>query len=180
MKTLFTASMMTLGLILGAASTQAAELVEIRLVDNIDDERGYCVDIAGGRGADAPLDKGLQAHNCYDYAGSLLEDQSFDVDLLKQGQAKITYFNVCMTATSLTAGSALELASCNNSNNQSFSLEANGHLITTAKPELCVTVSATEKREGRGGSPAHVMRPISLELCSPAASSYQIWKTYSL
>ncbi len=64
----------------------ATELVEIKLIEPIDEARGYCLNIAGGRGTNAPLDKGLQAHTCYDYTGGLLEDQSFDAALIETGQ----------------------------------------------------------------------------------------------
>ena len=79
------------------------------LVADIDEERGYCPDIAGGRGADAPLDKGLQAHTCYDYTGGFLEDQSFDLELIDQGKFKIPYFDVCMSVAAIETNSAIVL-----------------------------------------------------------------------
>ncbi len=156
------------------------ELVEVKLNDDIDEPRGYCLDIAGGRGTKAPLDKGLQAHTCYDYTGDLLEDQSFDASLIEQGQFKIPYFDVCMTASSTEAGANLELATCDSKDTQQFSLEPNGNLTLQAKPELCVTVSSTEKKEGRGATPIHVMRPLSLQPCSADNVAYQAWSTFSL
>jgi len=158
----------------------AQELVEIKLVDEIDESRGYCLDIAGGRGKDAPLDKGLQAHTCYDYTGGLLEDQSFDAQLLKQGQFSIPYFNVCMSATSLQINAAIELASCNKADTQLFALQDNGRLTAQADPSLCVTVSHSEKKNGRGATPVHVMRPLSLQACSDDQKAYQTWTTFSL
>lgn len=166
--------------ILSAAQSADNELVEIKLVDDIDEARGYCLDIAGGRGAHAPLDRGLQAHTCYDYTGGLLEDQSFDAALIKQGQFKLPYFNVCMTASAIQVGASIELASCKHGSNQKFILQANGHMISEVNPELCVTVSRTQKREGRGGKPVHVMRPLSLQLCKKSESAYQRWSTYSI
>jgi len=158
----------------------AQELVEVKLVDRIDESRGYCLDIAGGRGKDAPLDKGLQAHTCYDYTGSLLEDQSFDAQLLKQGQFSIPYFDVCMSASSLQINATIELASCNKQDTQAFLLQDNGQLTVQAHPNLCVTVSRTEKRNGRGSTPVHVMRPLSLQTCSDDKKTYQTWSTFSL
>ena len=65
---------------------------------------GGCCEVwvlaAGDKGASAPLDKGMQAHTCYDYTGGLLEDQSFDEALLNQRQFKIVYF---LLAYSITA-----------------------------------------------------------------------------
>lgn len=158
----------------------ADDLVEIRLADDIDEDRGYCLDIAGGKGANAPVDKGLQAHTCYDYTGGLLEDQSFESALIENGQFKIPYFDVCMAASSVETGSSLALAACDGGDTQVFSLESNGHLILQANPELCVTVSSTEKREGRGGTPVHVMRPLSLQPCSEESQAYQAWSIFSL
>lgn len=169
-----------------AATAQEAEpvaeqkLVEVRLVDTIDEDRGYCLDIAGGKGANAPLDKGMQAHTCYDYTGGLLEDQSFDEARLKEGQFKIVYFDICMTASAVETDASIELASCDDSlDTQQFSLEENGNLVMKSKPELCVTVNATEKREGRGAKPVHVMRPLSLQACSEDNAKYQTWSLFS-
>ncbi len=158
----------------------ASDVAEVRLVDNIDESRGYCLDIAGGRGENAPLDRGLQAHTCYDYSGELLVDQSFDVALLEQGTFKIPYFDVCMAATALDAGASIELAACDGSELQQFMLQDNGNLVATAVGDLCITTSATEKKEGRGATPVHVMRPLSLQPCSDENSAYQVWMLFTL
>ena len=151
------------------------DVVEVMLSSQLDDSRGYCLDIAGGQGTDAPLDKGLQAHTCYHYTGSILEDQGFDAALIEEGQFKIPYYDVCMAASSTDLGSDILLEACNDSNTQSFDLQENGQLSLQGNPELCVTVSATEKKEGRGGSPVHVMRPLSLQSCNTAQQDYQSW-----
>ncbi len=164
----------------GESNPATEELVEIKLLDDIDEPRGYCLDIAGGRGTKAPVEKGLQAHTCYDYTGELLEDQSFDASLIKQGQFKIPYFDVCMSASSTEVGSAVMLATCESTDTQQFSLEPNGNLILQAKPELCVTASSTEKKEGRGATPVHVMRPLSLQPCSKDNVAYQAWSIFKL
>lgn len=188
MKQLIHTSLFTLGLLAATAAVAQDDaaateqkLVEVRLVDNLDDERGYCLDIAGGKGASAPLDKGMQAHTCYDYTGGLLEDQGFDEALLKEGQFKIVYFDVCLTASAVETDASIELSSCDTSKEtQQFSLEESGNLVMKSKPELCVTVNATEKREGRGGAPVHVMRPLSLQACSEDNAKYQTWSLFSL
>ena len=192
MNRIITLGIITCGLTFGAISAcqsteQVAEIdpstediVEIKLIDNIDEPRGYCLDVAGGRGTKAPVEKGLQAHTCYDYTGSLLEDQSFDASLIKQGEFKIPYFGVCMTASSIESGSAVMLATCESTDTQKFSLEPNGNLILQAKPELCVTASSTEKKEGRGATPVHVMRPLSLQQCSEDNVEYQAWSIFKM
>ena len=85
-----------------------------------------------------------------------------------------------MTASSIDAGSAVTLASCESLDTQQFSLEPNGNLILQAKPELCITASSTEKKEGRGATPVHVMRPLSLQPCSEDNVAYQAWSIFRL
>lgn len=171
-----------LGLIVSSFTSHAADesIAEIMLASKLDESRGYCIDIAGGQGANAPIERGLQAHTCYNYTGGILEDQGFDVALLAENQFRITYFDVCMTASSVEQGATLGLKPCDGSKEQSFSLTAQGNIVSQSEPSLCVTVNSTEKKEGRGGSPAHVMRPISLELCEADSSDYQIWMTNTL
>jgi len=159
-----------------SAGSQAAEnTVEVMLASNLDDARGYCLDIAGGKGIDAPLDKGLQAHTCYHYSGGILEDQGFDETLISKGQFKINYFNVCMSVPSVKKGSAILLSQCNEQDTQKFTLKENGQLVPLADSNLCVTVSSTEQKKGRGGSPVHVMRPLSLQECDTSRVEYQAW-----
>ncbi len=158
----------------------SAAVVEVMLTAKLDEDRGYCLDIAGGRGTKAPVERGLQAHTCYHYDNSILEDQGFDPALVPGGQFKITYFDVCMTVASLSVGAPLELAKCEGSESQKFSLNGNGQIVSQVNPELCVTVNATKKKTGRGGSPPHVMRPLSLETCDAAKKDYQAWKLNSL
>ncbi|MGB1012247.1 MAG: ricin-type beta-trefoil lectin domain protein [Thiolinea sp.] len=158
----------------------AEKRVEVMLTDKLDEDRGYCLDIAGGKGKNAPLDRGLQAHTCYHYTGSILEDQGFDAAQIEDGQFRITYFDRCMSVPSSTAGAAITLGECDNGELQKFTLTPQGQLITQANPELCVTVDGTRKREGRGGSPVHVMRPLSLQPCADANKTYQTWSLNSL
>jgi len=176
-----TSVVMALGLFAVTEPVQSAEnLVEVMLEDKLDEDRGYCLDIAGGQGKNAPLDRGLQAHTCYHYTGGILEDQGFDEALLRDGQFRIPYFDVCMAVPSIEAGAAIILSECADSATQKFTLQMNGQLVTQTEPGLCVTVSATEKREGRGGSPVHVMRPLALQPCQEANKAYQTWSLNQL
>lgn len=170
-------------ILMGMVSAQAEvaeNTVEVMLVNPLDDERGYCLDIAGGQGKNAPVEKGLQAHTCYNYTGSILEDQGFDKALINSGQLYIPYFNVCMSASSLNVGEAMTLSQCSDQDTQKFELNTSGQLVSIVNPQLCVTVSKTEKKEGRGGSPVHVMRPVSLQMCESTNNAYQIWAINSL
>ena len=172
-------AMMLTGSLLAQADT-TENIVELMLVDRLDEARGYCLDIAGGQGKNAPLDRGLQAHTCYHYTGSILEDQGFNGELISEGQFEIPYFDVCMSVSSLNAGAAITLEQCDDLNTQKFELNANGQLVTQADPKLCITVSPSQKKEGRGGSPVHVMRPLSLQPCADSSKAYQTWSINEL
>ncbi|MBX2808194.1 MAG: RICIN domain-containing protein [Cellvibrionaceae bacterium] len=156
-------------------SDASATTVEVMLASHLDETRGYCLDIAGGKGENAPVEKGLQAHTCYNYTGEILVDQGFDHSLIGEGQFKIPYFDVCMSVSTIEVNSAISLAECQALSTQRFTLMDNGNLVPQANPNLCVTVSSAEKKEGRGASPVHVMRPVSLQLCDDAISAYQSW-----
>lgn len=155
-------------------------VVEIMLADHLDEPRGYCLDIKGGRGKNAPLDQGLQAHTCYNYTGRVLEDQGFDADLIKSGAFKLPYFGVCAAVDGVKRDASLVLESCRDSEQQRFELSSAGHIVMQSQPDLCVTVSSSEKTEGRGGSPIHVMRPLDLQPCAPDKAAYQIWTVHAV
>ncbi|MDB9998779.1 hypothetical protein OAE14_02600, partial [Alphaproteobacteria bacterium] len=59
------------------------DLVEIKLINNLDDKRGFCIDIKGHKSR-AKIERGLQAHTCYSYQGKIAIDQGLDADRLKQ------------------------------------------------------------------------------------------------
>ena len=58
------------------------DLVEIKLIDNLDDKRGFCIDIKGYKSR-ANIERGLQAHTCYSYQGEIAIDQGLDANKLK-------------------------------------------------------------------------------------------------
>ena len=45
------------------------DLLEIYSLDQMDDQRGYCIDIKGHK-SKAKVNSGLQAHTCYSYQGA--------------------------------------------------------------------------------------------------------------
>ncbi len=85
-----------------------------------------------------------------------------------------------MSASAVEEGATLILSPCDAVETQLFSLQESGNLVTKANPDLCVTANSTQKREGRGGSPVHVMRPLSLQPCSSENKAYQTWSVFSL
>ena len=162
-----------LGLLLITPS-QADDSVEIYLLNQLDEPRGFCIDIRGHK-LKAQINKGLQAHTCYSYQGEISPDQGFNSSKLIKNQFILTSFNVCMEASSLTPSANLKLRKCDRNNLQHFELynENKIHLIGNRK--LCLTVDKGKSKKGGGGSPVHLMRDLSLELCTDSLNSYQAW-----
>ena len=81
-------------------SSQADDNVEIYLLNQLDDPRGFCIDVKGHK-LKAQINKGLQAHTCYSYQGEISPDQGFNSLKLTKNQFILPFFNVCMEASSL-------------------------------------------------------------------------------
>ena len=82
-------------------------------------------------------------------------------------------YDVCATASALTAGSSIGLASCEDGNElQTISFE-NGKFSPVAAPNMCVT-AAQDTRFGR--SDKHQIKKLSLEMCSDDLAPYQTWR----
>ena len=168
-------AIIVLGLLLITPS-QADDSVEIYLLNQLDDPRGFCIDIKGHK-FKAQINKGLQAHTCYSYQGEISPDQGFNSRKLTKNQFILTSFNVCMEASSLTPSANLRLRKCDRNKLQNFgwSVEDKIHLIGNRK--LCLTVGQEQSKKGGGGYPVHLMRNLSLELCSKSLDPYQAWST---
>ena len=154
--------------------SHADESVEIYLLNQLDDPRGFCIDIKGHK-LKAPINNGLQAHPCYSYQGEISPDQGFNSRKLTKNQFILTSFNVCMEASSLIPSANLRLRKCDRNKLQNFewSHENNIHLIDNRK--LCLTVDQGQSKKGGGGSPVHLMKNLSLELCTESLNPYQTW-----
>ena len=162
-----------LGLLLITPS-QADDNVEIYLLNQLDDSRGFCIDIRGHK-LKAKIDKGLQAHTCYSYQGKISPDQGFDSLKLTKNQFFLPSFNVCMEASSPKASSNLKLGKCDRNKLQNFEWSNKNEIRLISNRKLCLTVDQGQSKKGGGGTPVHLMRNLSLELCSKSLNSYQAW-----
>lgn len=167
----------TLSAAILAAGAARAEKVEIYLTDLLDNtQAGYCVDISGGKGAQADPADGLQAHTCYSPLGELLVDQIFDTDKFADGLLYMTEFDVCAQTTSYDAGSSLELAACDGSDAQSFIFSGEGTITPASAPQMCFT-AGEDTRSGR--SDTNQIKTLTLETCDDSLSAYQNWAVRS-
>ena len=149
------------------------EFYEIYLLEELDESRGYCIDIKGSK-LNADPDNGLQAHTCYSYQGEVSVDQSFDNTKIEQDEFYIPYFDVCMEAESASESSNLLLKPCNKSEKQKFEFKSTGEIVLANNTDLCLTVSEVS-REGGGGSPVHLIRDLVLNGCNNNISTRQKW-----
>jgi hypothetical protein len=171
--------MIPTGLIAASLSTGMAHAnpVEIYLTDILDNtQAGYCIDISGGKGADADPANGLQGHTCYSPLGQLLVDQIFDTDRFSEGTLYMTEFDVCAQMTGFDAGATVDLATCDGNKAQSFAFTGEGTITPTSAPEMCLTVGA-ETRSGR--SDTNQIKTLSLQPCDADMAAYQTWATRS-
>jgi hypothetical protein len=168
-------AIIVLGLFLITPS-QADNNVEIYLLNQLDDPRGFCIDIKGHK-LKAKINRGLQAHTCYSYQGEISPDQGFNSLKLAKNQFILPAFNVCMEASSLIPSTNLKLKKCDRNKLQSFELSNKNKIHLISNRKLCLTVDQEQSKKGGGGSPIHLMRNLSLELCSKSLDPYQAWST---
>ena len=82
--------------ILSKNISYSSELVEIYLLDNLDDERGFCLDIKGHKSR-AKIERGIQAHTCYSYQGQISVDQGFKKQSITNSSFYIPVFLLALT-----------------------------------------------------------------------------------
>lgn len=159
------------------ANVANAENVEIYLLDMLDNtQSGYCIDIARAQGAKANPEDGLQGHTCYSPKGELMVDQIFDTDKFGDNLLYMPEFDVCVELTSVFAGSALALATCDGSAKQSFDFLDNGTIVPTAAFEMCITVS---EETSTGKSKVNQKKVLTIETCADDKAKYQQWAVRS-
>ena len=155
-------------------SDAKGELVEIYLINQLDDQRGYCVDIKGYKSR-AKINRGIQAHTCYSYQGEIAVDQGFSRKRIMKNEFILSSFNVCIEASSVVEIGRLYLKDCDMGNAQKFILMSDGKFSLVSNNKLCLTASQGKSRKGGGGLPLHLIRNLSLDFCNDKISNYQKW-----
>ena len=153
-------------------SKSEVDLVEIKLLNNLDDKRGFCIDIKGHK-FKAKISRGIQAHSCYSYQGKIAVDQGLDANKLKQKQLFFPYFDVCVHPTSSKNPLNLNLLKCDNT--EEFVFSEDNTIRLKNNTNLCLTVAEGNSRKGGGGSPIHLIRNLSMKTCNQQNSVYKTW-----
>ena len=137
--------------------SQADDNVEIYLLNQLDDPRGFCIDVRGHK-YKAQVNKGLQAHTCYSYQGEISPDQGFSSHKLTKNQFILPSFNVCMEASSLKTSTNLKLEKCDRNKLQNFEWSNKNQIRLISNRKLCLTVGQEQSKKGGGGTPVHLIR----------------------
>ena len=153
-------------------SESEVHLVELKLLNNLDDKRGFCIDIKGHK-FKAKISRGIQAHSCYSYQGKIAVDQGLDANRLKQKQLFFPYFDVCVHPASSNNPLNLNLIKCRNT--QEFVFIEDNTIRLKHNKNLCLTVAKGNSRHGGGGSPLHLIRNLSMQTCDEQKSIYKTW-----
>ena len=69
----------------------------------------------------------------------------------------------------------LKLGKCDRNKLQNFEWSNKNEIRLISNRKLCLTVGQEQSKKGGGGTPVHLMRNLSLELCNKSLNSYQAW-----
>ncbi len=153
-------------------SKSEVDLVEIKLLNNLDDKRGFCIDIKGHKFR-AKISRGIQAHTCYSYQGEIAVDQGLDANKLKEKILFFPYFDVCAHPTSSKNPLNLNLLKCGST--EGFVFSEDNTIRLKNNTNLCLTVAEGNSRKGGGGSPLHLIKNLSMQTCNQQNSVYKTW-----
>ena len=152
----------------------SSEIVEIYLLDNLDDERSYCLDIKGYKNR-AKIERGMQAHTCYSYQGGISVDQGFDKIKLSNSIFFIPGFSICMKTSFNNLKAKIILDQCDDKNSKYLIFSKTGEIYLANDNSICLTVSNKNSRKGRGGVPLHNIKNIGFQKCKKDISKFQLW-----
>ena len=148
------------------------EGVFLRIIEPLDEARGYCIDIPGHL-AGVRLDSPLQVHTCKH--GIWNQDGRFDADALENGVLRMPEYELCLQAENSSNGARLLLRSCAQEELQRWELQDAGQIVLAAFPQRCITVADGPGRDA--GGPQYLMKGVGLDSCTQQASDRQRWTT---
>ena len=160
-------------ILLGWSLQVSAQSMFLRSMYELEDPRGYCLDIPGF-GPRMQLDAPITTHTCkYSLPG-------FDVDEIFEhtdGKLRLVNYDRCLAGSATeTAGAAVNSIDCGDAH--PWQVHADGRVTPADNANLCLTLAA--EREFVNSSiatvPPYSSRDVSLESCTAAASYRQRWR----
>ena len=94
-------------------TANAVTKAEIKLIDPLEETRGWCVDLFAHLTGGLPIG-GFQGHSCFLYMGvGPTEDQGFDTEFFEADQElRLWHFDMCMTLNEPNSGSFAATEEC--------------------------------------------------------------------
>ncbi len=160
-----------LSLLLAIPQTVLAQQF-LRSVDELEDPRGYCLDIPGF-GPTMQIDAPTYTHSCkYSLPG-------FDIDELlvsDDGRLRFVNFDRCLAADPIGVGANVYTVACDRAH--AWRVHDSGRVTPASATDLCLTLSATRTfvRTGFGTVPPYSSRAVTLEDCAVEAAFRQRWR----
>ena len=168
-----TTSVLTTSLLsLGVSLQASAQSGFLRSMHDLEDPRGYCLDIPGF-GPRMRLDAPINTHSCkYGLPG-------FDVDEifeLTDQKLRLVNFDRCLAADVMDAGTAVNSIACEDAHG--WQVHADGRVTPAAAANLCLTLAAERVfvNSGIGTVPPYSSRAVSLEPCAHETAYRQRWR----
>lgn len=171
-----------------AMPPEVVQLAEIKLIDSLDETRGWCVDLFAHLTNAMPLG-GFQGHNCFLYMGrGPTQDQGFEVRRIREeGVFELSHFNMCMTMQEPRSGSYVGAEPCVGEPAQQFDMREDGRIVSRSAPDLCLTMgdttvpgggrlAAVGARPPANNTNIPQIRKLTFDTCSDAAESRQRWE----
>lgn len=152
---------------------------QIRLASDLDDPRGYCLDVPGPH-TNLLFHIPVWAHTCH---ASALPDQNFRYNEGGHGTFRFVYqeHDLCLTANEPSAGSRFSYEACDAPDRQAFDVSAEG-VFNLRGSELCLAVSnmaeggsQDEPGVGRQVQASHMVRMLRLRPCDQGSSEMDRW-----
>ena len=141
----------------------------LRLADFLDDQEGYCIDVAGF-GANLMLDAPLQAHTCKPRS----DDQLFS--LVDGKGIRLDRHGRCLMAVEVAPDSAVGVSPCDAADaGQDFRLGNDGRIRIQSAEEQALCVGVAEGAGEPAGGRNHLRRDLMLYGCDEADRSLITW-----
>lgn len=166
------------------------ETVEIKLVDPLDETRGWCVDLFAHLTHAYPLG-GFQGHDCFLYFGHGPQiDQGFVEALIPESEFRLPYWDVCMTLQEPKHHSFVGAEPCDGSPAQKITMFEDGTIKPDMAQDLCLTLGSISIPGGGRLAPVGarppannedipLIRKLRFDTCSnaPEIAVLQTWTT---
>ena len=160
---------------LAYSSATLAEPQFLRSAYNLEDPRGYCLDIPGF-GPRMQKDAPINTHSCKYSIPGFWVDELFEVT--DSSQLRLPEYDLCLSANSQETGSHVNTIDCAEDAVHAWAVHADGRVTPADAQGLCLTLSSdrTFVNSGAGNLTPYSSRSISLENCSSDQKYRQSWK----